>query len=529
MKRKTIIALLMASSMAFAACAPAFASEVQIDSAVPVEAATQAGKVVVAVDDDSFTIGPWGSDSAVRDWTEGTIWAHLCYRPFIGAMLANDELQMNAAKSVTKVDDATYEVEIFDNIVDSQGNAIKASDVVYSYNKLAELGFVSEISLYYGSAEATGDYTLTITLKDTSEGAIEAVLCNCSIASESWYENASEDEINSNPATTGAYIVTDMVTGSGVTLEAKEDYWKTEDKADVEFENVKEIELRCITEASSRSIALENGEIDMAEVSSDEVGRFEENEDYTVTKYLNGMTQYLIFNCSEGHACADVNVRQGVARAFDAYNMSLSAGECVMSHDVAPNLGPDYVDAWEEEEYFAYDIEAAKEYLAAAGYDESNPLELSFLNSSQAPQQPYVALQSMMAEANIVLTIDSQDRAARQAIQNDPTAWDMCEYSNSVADFTTTYWNDLFGGDNNQCFVQDEKLQELLSAAIADRSEENMSAFHDYINEQAYIVGCYTEVRSIVSTAGITDISLQKLNPVLNAMTFTEDYTSVEG
>ncbi|MDO5539574.1 MAG: ABC transporter substrate-binding protein [Eubacteriales bacterium] len=529
MKRKTIIALLMASSMAFGACSTAFASDVQIDSAVPVEAATQAGKVVVAVDDDSFTIGPWGSDSAVRDWTEGTIWAHLCYRPFIGAMLANDELQMNAAKSVTKVDDATYEVELYDNIVDSQGNAIKASDVVFSYDKLAELGFVSEISLYYGSAEATGDYTLTITLKDTSEGAIEAVLCNCSIASEAWYTNATEDEINSNPATTGAYIVTDMVTGSGVTLQAKEDYWKTEGKADVEFENVKEIELRCITEASSRSIALENGEIDMAEISSDEVGRFEENEDYTVTKYLNGMSQYLIFNCSEGSKFADVNARQGVARAFDALNMSLSAGEVVLSHDVAPNLGPDYVDAWEEEEYFTYDIEAAKEYLAAAGYDESNPLEFSFLNSSQAPQQPYVALQAMFAEAGLNMIIDSQDRAARQAVQNDPSAWDMCEYSNSVADFTTTFWNDLFGGENNQCFVQDEKLQELLSAAIADRSEENLTAFHEYVKEQAYIVGCYTEVRSIVSTAGITDISLQKLNPVLNAMTFTEDYTSVEG
>ena len=46
MKRKTIIALLMASSMVFGVCAPAFAaeeSEVQFDSAVPVEAATQAG------------------------------------------------------------------------------------------------------------------------------------------------------------------------------------------------------------------------------------------------------------------------------------------------------------------------------------------------------------------------------------------------------------------------------------------------------------------------------------------------------
>lgn len=529
MKRKTIMALLMASAMAFGTCATAFASEVQIDSAVPTEAATQAGKVVVAVDDDSFTIGPWGSDSAVRDWTENTIWAHLCHRPFVGAMLENGELQMNAAKSVTKVDDATYDVELFDNIVDSQGNAITASDVVFSYNKLAELGFVSEISLYYDSAEATGDYTLTIKLKDTSEGAIEAVLCGCSIANEAWYTGASEDEVNSNPATTGAYIVTDMVTGSGVTLEAKDDYWKTEDRADVEFTNVKEIELRCITEASSRTIALENGEVDMAEVSSDEVVRFEDNEDYNVTKYLNGMTQYLIFNCSEGSIFDDVNVRQGVAHAFDAYNMSLSAGEVVLSHDVAPNLATDYVDAWDEEEYFTYDIEKAKEYLAAAGYDESNPLEFSFLNSSQAPQQPYVALQAMFAEANINMIIDSQDRAARQAIQNDPTAWDMSEYSNSIVDFTTTFWNDLFGGDSNQCFVQDEKLQELLAAAIADRNEENLDAFHDYVMEQAYIVGCYTEVRSIVTTAGLTDVCIQKLNPVLNAMTFTEDYVSVEG
>ena len=120
MKRKAFIALL-AASMVLGVCTPAFAAEdIEVESATPVEAENQASKVVVAVDDDSFTIGPWGSDSAVRDWTEDIIWAHLCYRPFIGAMLENDELQMNAAKSVTKVDDSTYDVEIFDNIVDNQ-------------------------------------------------------------------------------------------------------------------------------------------------------------------------------------------------------------------------------------------------------------------------------------------------------------------------------------------------------------------------------------------------------------------------
>lgn len=530
MKRRNMLAaLLMSSLMVFGAGSAVYAEEsaVQIDSSVPVEASVQADKVVVAIDDDSFSIAPWGGDSSVRDWVEASIWTRLAHRPFIGAMLANGEMQMVAAKTITKVDEATYEIEIFDNITDSKGNAITASDVVFSYNKLAELGYVSEISLYYESAEVTGDYTLTLKLKDTSEGAIEAVLTTCSIASQSWYESASEDEISSSPATTGAYTVTDMVAGSGVTLQARDDYWKVEERADVEFQNVNQIELRCITEASARSIALENSEIDMAEISSDDMGRFEDSEDYTVTKYLNGMTQYLIFNCSENNVCADKNVRLGIAHAFDAYNMSLSAGECVMSHDVAPNLATDYVDAWDDTAYFEYNIDLAKEYLAEAGYNESNPLEVSFLNTSQAPQTPYVALQAMLAEANIVLNIDSQDRAARQAVQSDPNAWDVSEYSNSISDFTTTYWNDLFGSETNQCFVQDEKLQELLAAAMADRSEENMNAFHDYVTEQAYIIGVYTEVRGIVSTSGIEDICLQKLNPVLNAMTFTEDYASV--
>ena len=156
---------------------------------------------------------------------------------------------------------------------------------------------------------------------------------------------------------------------------------------------------------------------------------------------------------------------------------------------------------------------------------------MSILVTSQAPQQPFVALQAMLAEAGIQLTIDGQDRAARQAVQNDPNAWDIAEYSDAVVDFTTSFWNDLFGAQANggltQGFTDDPMIQELLQAAIADRSAENMNAFHDYIMEKCYMIGLYTETKHIVTTAGITDICLEKLNPVLNAMAFTEDYASV--
>ena len=55
-----------------------------------------------------------------------------------------------------------------------------------------------------------------------------------------------------------------------------------------------------------------------------------------------------------------------------------------------------------------------------------------------------------------------------------------------------------------------------------------MNAFHDYVVDNCYMVGLYTETKAIGTTAGLTDIALEKLNPVLNAMTFTSDYTSVD-
>ncbi len=512
---KRFLALLLALMMALTMISAASAE-------------TADSTVTVAVDDDSFTVGPWGGDGAVRDWTEATMWTHLCNRPFIGAALEAGELEMVAAKSVTKVDDTTYDVEIFDNIVDSKGNAITAADVVFSYTKLAELGYVSEIGVYFDSAEATGDYTLTLHLKSGTEGAIEEVLCRCSIANQAWYEGASQDEIESSPACTGPYAVTAVETASSITMTARQDYWKTENLASVEQQNVNTIIIRCITEASMRSIALENGEVDMAEVAATDVGRFEGNEAYNITNYNNAMSQYLIYNTSENSVCADENVRKAIAYAFDSMTMLMGSGSDagIVSYDVAPNLAPDYVQEWDTEEYFPWNPEVAAQYLADAGYAPGE-LTVRILVTAQAPQGPYQAMQAMLMQSGINLEICAYDRALRQTYQDDPTAWDIAEYSDSISDFTTHFWNDLFSENNygengTQGFTVDPTLQELLAAANADRSEENMNAFHDYVAEHCYMIGLYTEIRSIVTKSNITDVCLQKLNPVLNAMTFAQ-------
>lgn len=107
---KKLLAMLLALAMvlSLAACggstaketeAPAPATEAVVIQSGDVQAEavameTAAQSVTVAVDDDSFTIGPWGSAGAVRDWTETILWAHLCYRPFTGASLEAGELEM---------------------------------------------------------------------------------------------------------------------------------------------------------------------------------------------------------------------------------------------------------------------------------------------------------------------------------------------------------------------------------------------------------------------------------------------------
>lgn len=270
----------------------------------------------------------------------------------------------------------------------------------------------------------------------------------------------------------------------------------------------------------------------MAEISASDVGRFEGNGEYNVTKYNNAMSQYLIFNTSENSPCADVNVRKAIAYAFDSMMVLQGGGSSAgtISHDVAPNLGPDYVQEWDSEEYFDMNLEKSAEYLAAAGY-QPGELEIHFMCSSQAPQGPYQVMQSLLEQAGIKMVIDAYDRALRQTYDTDPTMWDISELSQSVPDFTTSFWNILFSEDNyeygTQGFTKDDKLQELLRAANADRSEENMNAFHDYVVENCYMIGLYTETRSIVTTKGLTDICLEKLNPTLNAMTFTDDYVPV--
>lgn len=88
-----------------------------------------------------------------------------------------DELEGQIAKSWKLSDDMlSIEIEIYEYVHDNQGNAIKASDVKFSYEAQIAAGTNDRIRSYIDSIEVTGDYTLTIKMQSTAVGAAKYVL-----------------------------------------------------------------------------------------------------------------------------------------------------------------------------------------------------------------------------------------------------------------------------------------------------------------------------------------------------------------
>ena len=499
------------------------------------EGAYQAESVVIAADDDSFNVSPWSnSQGEVSNYLQNIIWTHLANRPFTGAMIG-DGMELVAAKEITQVDDTTWNI-VLNDITDSKGNVITASDVKFSFDKNYELGFYAYVNNFYDSIEVISDKELVFHTKSGDEGGFEAAVINTAICSQAWYESASEDEILNDPACTGAYRVSNVQNGHSVTLTAREDYWKKDGLATTEKQNVKTIQILCMSEDDARSIALENGEADYAQVSYIAYDRiFRNDSNYTVFEIPKFMNSILIFNCDPSSACADVNVRKAIAYALDidkVFLLGYGNDSYQLHYDICPDVTPDYVKSWNEEDYYSRNLEKSAEYRNAAGYGE-NELVLNFIVRAQAPQQPYVVMKQQLAEAGIVMNITPYDRAVFNTYYADNTAWDFTESGSEVTDFTANFWSRMFsaevygekGTENN---IHDDKLQELLKEAVATRSPEAMDAFHQYYTyDMCYAIGMYNEVNYFVARKGITDIAKGTDNATLQAMTFTADYNPV--
>ncbi|MDO5422882.1 MAG: ABC transporter substrate-binding protein [Eubacteriales bacterium] len=480
--------------------------------------------VVVGVLADPENMGPWSGMSQGRIAVLFSTYEYMITR--------EDGVAYGVlAKSWEQTDGTTYDVEIYDYIHDTAGNPLTASDIVFSFESAIATKNYSKLEVIE-SVTAVDDYHVQFKFnKELEIGEFENVMLECAIVTQAAYE-ASEDQMATTPVGTTAYKVESYVPGSSLVLVDTGDYWQTDESLvhGTSLHNVPKITFSVITESSQHTVALQTHAVDISNgVPDTDIDKFGEGGEYSegneVGMVMDNLTIDLLYNMSDDSIFKDdQNLRLAIAYAIDREGINLGTynGNGSAVKDFANATYPDYNAEWDEEDYFDYNLETAKEYLAASNYD-GQTLQIQYIAASSMDLIAQM-VQAYLSQLGINVELTGYDQMMGQSMQFDSTSYDILLKQNGSTDYIVNQWKlcwdrrdyeELTGGTAN--FVQDDTLDELMQACLSvdTYGEESVEAFHDYLAEQCYGYGLVEGTINIVHSSYITDVALDIRNQIL--------------
>lgn len=291
----------------------------------------------------------------------------------------------------------------------------------YYYNKLYKGYASTPDDAVYKSCTPDGENSVTIELNKPFAGFVASLsLPAFSMQSPSAMQEFGADEVGGSaeapqlseyamghPVGTGPYKFDEWAPGEQVTLSAYDDYWG-------EAGQIDEIIFRTIDDPTARRQALESGSIDGYDLVGPADTQALEDDGFTMVSRPPFTILYLAFNQALPEL-QDPKVREALSYAID--KDALISQVLPEGTEKATQFVPEVVNGYNPDvTTYDYDPEKAKALLAEAGYDEANPLSLTFnypVNVSRPympdPEQIFTVLSSQLAEVGVETTPVSEE------------------------------------------------------------------------------------------------------------------------
>ena len=461
-------------------------------------------KIAIGVNADFEDLSPWNASHSIKAYIYWMIYEPLFDfdgYDYVGVL----------AKDWEEIDDYHWEVHLYDNIYDSDGNHFTASDVVFSHQLTLDSGFAQKYTMLE-SVEAIDDTTVLYTWNELidSVAELEWPWTNTCMVTEAAYNSHN---FASDPVGTGPYTVSEVVTGSKVVLEANDDYWQSDDLVDLSRRrNVQTIEYDVITESAQHVIALQNGTIDFSySVPSENLDDFMGDDAFTVDRQLSTGCYNIILNRSEGKFGNDLNFRLACFYAID--NEAVAAvSDTSASKAVGSPAFSDYNAEWEKIENYTNtcDLELAKEYLDKTAY--SGETLILVAPNTEIYKNIATMIQSQLLQIGVNVELSLCDETQSNALLN------TNDYDFNVG---------VFGGQsqiaafnrfcNNQDFEDglpmghnpDSQLTEIFldTYTIENHTEEGMTKLVQYMYDTATICSLSNSYKTYVYNSDIASIT----------------------
>lgn len=306
------------------------------------------------------------------------------------------------AESYSVENDVNWIFKLKQGVKFHDGTELKAADVVASIEWSKTFPASSNYTQKIAKIEAVDDYTVKITTDEPYAGLLYDLGYHFNlIVPKALIE--SGNDFSENPIGTGPYKFVKWSRGDSIEFIKNDNYFDKE-----AMPSITSLIWRFIPEGTSRTIALEAGEVDFVyEVESTDIERLKTTEGIEVSEVTSVVNWFLALN-KDKTPFDDVNVRKAINTAIDRDSLISAA----LNGFGIPSISCVPMGHWGSTDEFAegYDLEKAKAYLKEWGGDAST-IKLPIICSNDTKTRLATVIQANLAEIGIVVEIVSMDLA----------------------------------------------------------------------------------------------------------------------
>jgi len=311
---------------------------------------------------------------------------------------------------------------------------------------------------------ATGEDEVTIELAEQNSATIRKLMAEALVYNAA-YSSAEDTDPGNEPVGTGPYRVERFVPGDRLELVRWEEY--PFDKPAIE-----RITFNTIEEDANRLISLETGEAQFAAISFHDLERAQRDDSLSVIEQQTTNTAFISMN-TQKEPFDNRNIRLAMAHAADKAGLASIQGGSTVIDSMTP---PMFVTYHASPEMPEFDLEQARQLLAAEGYDFSNPLrfEAWIYGGNSSVMEAYQALLRTIGVEMSIRNLEFGvflEGMARGEYQMLAGSW-----NNTTGDPLTAlenFWSGSYGSQNIS-FFQNDRVDELYELAKATVDEEEL-------------------------------------------------------
>jgi len=357
--------------------------------------------IVVAVDAPPRTMHPNGSDadcnlSVMANFFDGLLQRKGPEGKLVPALAVRYE----------HPDLLTWKFYLRKGVKFHNGNPFTAEDVKFSFERLCnpEVSEFINTGKSIASIDIIDDYTVVIKTKEPIQWFANN-LHQIYMTDKESTEARDPGEVGVKPIGTGAYKFVEWVKGSYLKMVANEDYWEGAPP-------IKNVDLRPITESSTRFAALVSAQVDL--VSGVPVELYEkvlQNPKLEVITRAARRAIFLALGNKPGSPTADIRVRKAMYMAINEDEII----EKIMRGHAAPAaqiVDPATIGYNPTLKRLAYNPEMAKKLLKEAGYEKGFEITLSGPNDRYVQDEKIAeAVVKYLAKVGIKANLDVKPKS----------------------------------------------------------------------------------------------------------------------